>query len=198
MADGLKPGVIMQVSSNELPAAATAINPEFTMVSIASPTARSTSRPAKLMLTTAGRSVLIDTQSIAAMTHDHSPPPRSLRALTPLTLAAGATPNVLPAAVPAQCVPWPWPSRAQLWAPLHSTRLPLFDPKSTAGLARLPNSSCVTRTPVSITKTVTPTPVVLRLSAPMRSRAHVAACTPTSLVVSMRASSIWNGWSAST
>merc|ERR1719471_2405532 len=40
----------------------------------------------------------MDTQSIAAMTHDHSPRPWSLRALTALTVAAGATPNVLPAA----------------------------------------------------------------------------------------------------
>jgi hypothetical protein len=54
------------------------------------------------------------------------------------TWARGATPNVEPAIVPAQCVPWPWPSVARFGYALQCQK------------ARPPNCTCVVRIPAGV------------------------------------------------
>ncbi len=64
------------------------------------------------MLATAGQppaAAWAVAQSIPSMTSESEPlPSRSTR--TGWTTACRATPKVLPATVPATCVPWPWSS----------------------------------------------------------------------------------------
>merc|ERR1719384_465899 len=147
MALSANAGLKLQASLLLLPAATTTTTPALTAASMTVVYPGSAPFPPRLMLITAGLTPLTVTQSIALYCQDRDPDPWSLNVFTERTDASVATPKVAPAAVPAQCVPCPCLSAAQFKSPLHSTALPLVI--SRAELARLPNSRCVTRTPVS-------------------------------------------------
>merc|ERR1719464_2704456 len=153
MAEGTKAGTKPQASEFEFPPATTMVTPLSTAASTASATTPKRPQrpkghwPPKLMLPTAGRLEEAAAKSMPPIMVSKPPAPLSPSTFTPYTKALVATPNLVPAAVPAQCVPCPWLSAAQLRSPLHSTSLP--EDRSAPGEARLPKSLCVVRTPVS-------------------------------------------------
>ncbi|CAM5249005.1 hypothetical protein SCALM49S_00633 [Streptomyces californicus] len=104
--------------------------------------------PPRLMLATDGPLALAATQSIPAMTCSVVPEPLSSRTRTATMSAFLATPCAAPAMVPATWVPWPLPSSAS--SSLSTASKP--------EVARPSKSSWVTRTPVSMTYAVTPSP----------------------------------------
>eukprot|EP00128_Syssomonas_multiformis_P010293 Colp12_sorted_trinity150504_noHs@10415 len=126
IASGALEGEYLHASAFELPAATATGTP--------APTIRETAAlsdeeypPPKLMLATAGRTLLAVTQSIPATTPEYVPDPEQSRTLTATRLTFLATPYVMPPIVPDTCVPWP----------LQSTPFP---PKaSNPKVAREPN-----------------------------------------------------------
>ncbi len=62
------------------------------------------------MFATAGLTAFAVTQFTAASTPDEVPSPLQPSTRTATMSAPGATPYLLPATVPATCVPWPWQS----------------------------------------------------------------------------------------
>ena len=142
LARGLAAGLIRQASSPRLPAAATTTRPE----SATRATARSRAEeysPPRLMFTTPGTSSgwFATIQSRAAATPAEVPEPSQLRTRTGTIVAALATPQRVPASVPATWVPCPWQS------PVPTPSEMTEKPSST----RPARSWCVACTPVSTT-----------------------------------------------
>ncbi|GAA3044666.1 hypothetical protein GCM10020229_64800 [Kitasatospora albolonga] len=104
--------------------------------------------PPRLRLATAGLTAFLVTHSTPETTPAVVPEPLLSSTRTPTTLAALATPYLVPAMVPATWVPWPLPSWAT--ASLSTKSQPLA--------ARGARSVWLIRTPVSITYAVTPAP----------------------------------------
>merc|ERR1719401_121168 len=140
MAVATKAGEKLQASLLLLPAATTTTTPASVAAPIEAVYDGSAPLPPRLMLMTAGRSPFAVTQSIATICQERAPDPWSDKVLTACKFAVLATPNVSPPAVPAQCVPWPWRSKAQEVSEPHTCR----DPEviSMAGTARPPKSLC--------------------------------------------------------
>mmetsp|Transcript_25221 Transcript_25221/g.72622 ORF Transcript_25221/g.72622 Transcript_25221/m.72622 type:complete len:228 (-) Transcript_25221:179-862(-) len=90
------------------------------------------------------------------------------KTLMAITSASGATPNFLPAAVPATCVPWPSVSRHRSsLLELQSPNFSLLSTKATC-VTRPSSSLCVGLTPVSTTQIRVPRPVARVRSSPIR------------------------------
>lgn len=101
----------------ELPAATTTVTPACVAALTAVVYPLSLPEPPKLMLRTAGLLPEVVIQSMAVNCHERAPEPSSPSVFTAWRVASLATPKVRPAALPAQCVPWPWRSWAQFLLP---------------------------------------------------------------------------------
>merc|ERR1719221_216545 len=141
-------GTYAKVKSHASPllllAATVTVTPTLTIASTAASDPAATPPLPKLMVQTAGIMAFKATQSIAAKASAKELPLSIAR-----IVAAGATPNVLPPAEPAQWDPCPRSSTAHVASPLHSTggRVSALS----VGIALPPKSWCDTRTPESRT-----------------------------------------------
>jgi len=150
MAASTKAGEYLHESSFSFPAATTTTTPALVAAFTAVLVEELVPLPPRLMLAIRGWRPLLAIQSKAELDQDNLPVPSSPKTLTPYTRARVATPNDLPAALPAQWVPCPCRSREQVEELLeHSCNEPPV--RSKPGTARLLNSLCVWRTPVSNT-----------------------------------------------
>ena len=107
IASAANAGEKLQASELEFPAATTTVMPATVAAPIALVYAGSEPLPPRLMLMIDGFTPLALNQSIAAICQERAPELRSESVMSEKTVASLATPNVVPAAVPAQCVPWP-------------------------------------------------------------------------------------------
>merc|ERR1719296_719658 len=105
MAAAAKAGEKLHASLLLLPAATTTTTPASVAAPIEAVEEGSAPRPPRLMLRTAGLAPFTVIQSMAAICQERAPEPRSDNVLTACKDAVLATPNVVPPAVPAQCVP---------------------------------------------------------------------------------------------
>lgn len=94
----------MHALAELLPAATTTVTPLLCMFATAV-SMELLAPPPRLMFATAGFTALAATQSIPASTPDQVPEPAQSRTRTGMTFALLATPHVVPATVPATCVP---------------------------------------------------------------------------------------------
>src|SRR5436305_11737632 len=140
MASAVSAGETVQASVLSFAAATTYVTPEATEARTASSSARSAGPP-RLRLATAGLTAFAVTQSIPAMICEYDPLPEQSSTRTPTNCTLLATPKVAPPMVPATCVP----------CPLQSSATGSLSMKSQPLLARPPNSTCVVRSPVSMT-----------------------------------------------
>src|SRR2546423_11468023 len=140
MASAVSAGETVQASVWPFAAATTYVTPEAIEARTASSSARSAGPP-RLRLATAGLTAFAVTQSIPAMICEYDPLPEQSSTRTPTNCTLLATPKVAPPMVPATCVP----------CPLQSSATGSLSMKSQPLLARPPNSTCVVRSPVSMT-----------------------------------------------
>jgi len=114
---GTKAGLLKHASVFSLPAATTTVTPDSVALSIAILKASIRPDHPKLILMTAGLGPFSMIQSMAPVLARTGPNPKSSTTFTAWSVMSLATPYTPPPTVPAQWVPWPCPSAAQLRSP---------------------------------------------------------------------------------